>query len=103
MFWLSANLIGLAMGSSQSAGRAVIGMFTPPERAAEFFGLWGFATKLAAIVGPLSYGAIAYATAGNQRLAVLVTLVYFVAGLGVLLTVNEQRGRTAAVAAHPQA
>ena len=102
MFWVSANLIGLAMGSSQSAGRAVIGLFTPPERSAEFFGLWGFATKLAAIVGPVSYGVIAYATAGNHRWAMLVTLVYFLAGLSVLLSVNEQRGRTAALAAHPK-
>lgn len=102
LFWFAANLIGLAMGSSQSAGRAVIGLFTPPERSAEFFGLWGFATKLAAIVGPLSYGLIAYATQGNQRFAVLVTLVYFIAGLGMLLSVNEQRGRAAALVVHPK-
>ena len=100
MFWLAANLIGLAMGSSQSAGRAVIGLFTPPARAAEFFGLWGFATKLAAIVGPLSYGFITYLAHGNQRLAVLATTLFFAAGLIVLLGVNEKRGRAAAFARH---
>ena len=100
LFWLAANLIGLAMGSSQSAGRAVIGLFTPPARAAEFFGLWGFATKLAAIVGPLSYGFITYLTHGNQRLAVLATTLFFVAGLVVLLSVNEKRGRAGAHASH---
>ena len=93
LFWLAANLIGLAMGSSQSAGRAVIGLFTPPARSAEFFGLWGFATKLAAIVGPLSYGFIVFLTQGNQRLAVLATTLFFAAGLIVLLGVNEKRGR----------
>lgn len=98
LFWLAANLIGLAMGSSQSAGRALIGVFTPPERAAEFFGLWGFATKLAAIVGPLSYGFIAFLTHGNHRLAVLATAAFFVAGLASLLGVNERRGRAAALA-----
>ena len=101
-FWVAANLIGLAMGSSQSAGRAVVGLFTPPDRSAEFFGLWGLATKLAAIVGPLSYGLIAYATQGNQRFAVLATLIYFIAGLGMLLSVNEQRGRLVALAVPPQ-
>ena len=100
LFWLAANLIGLAMGSSQSAGRAVIGLFTPPARAAEFFGLWGFATKLAAIVGPLSYGFITYLTNGNQRLAVLATTLFFVAGLVVLLSVNEKRGRASAQGLH---
>jgi UMF1 family MFS transporter len=100
MFWLAANLIGLAMGSSQSAGRAVIGLFTPSTRAAEFFGLWGFATKLAAIVGPLSYGFITYLTHGNQRLAVLATTLFFAAGLAVLLGVNEKRGRAGAHGLH---
>jgi UMF1 family MFS transporter len=99
-FWVAANFIGLAMGSSQSAGRALIGLFTPPDRAAEFFGLWGFAAKLAAIVGPLSYGFITFVTHGNHRLAVLATALFFVAGLVMLLFVDEQRGRAAALAKH---
>ncbi|MDH5265359.1 MAG: MFS transporter, partial [Betaproteobacteria bacterium] len=47
VFWVAANLAGLAMGSSQSAGRALVSYFSPPERSAEFFGLWGVATRLA--------------------------------------------------------
>jgi UMF1 family MFS transporter len=93
--WLAANLIGLAMGASQSAGRALVGQFTPPARTAEFFGLWGFSGKLAAIIGPVSYGLISYASAGDHRLALLSTLAFFVAGLLMLFTVNEQRGRAA--------
>lgn len=95
-FWLVANLVGVALGSSQSAGRALIGQFTPPGRAAEFFGLWGLAGKLAAIVGPFSYGLIAYLTAGDHRLAIVSTIAFFVAGLALLMTVNEQRGKAAA-------
>jgi UMF1 family MFS transporter len=75
----------------------LIGQFAPPTRAAEFFGLWGLAGKLAAVVGPLSFGLIAYLTAGNLRLAILSTVLFFAAGLVLLLTVNEQRGRSAAV------
>ena len=95
-FWLVANLVGLALGSSQSAGRALIGLFSPPARSAEFFGLWGLAGKLASVIGPLSYGFVAYATRGNHRLALLTTGVFFIAGLLLLLTVNERRGRGAA-------
>lgn len=40
MFWVSANLAGVAMGSSQSAGRAMAGVFAPPTRLAEFYGIW---------------------------------------------------------------
>ncbi len=96
-FWLVANLVGMALGSSQASGRALIGQFAPPARAAEFFGLWGLAGKLAAVVGPLSYGLITYLTAGNHRLAILSTVLFFVAGLALLATVNERRGKAAAM------
>jgi UMF1 family MFS transporter len=95
-FWLVANLVGIALGASQASGRALIGQFSPPARAAEFFGLWGLAGKLAAIVGPLSYGLITYGTYGNHRLAILSTVLFFVVGLLTLATVNESRGRAAA-------
>jgi MFS transporter, UMF1 family len=98
-FWVVANMIGVALGSSQSAGRALVGQFSPPQRSAEFFGLWGFAQKTAAMVGPLVYGMVAWLTQGNHRLALLCTTVFFIVGLGLLLTVDERRGRLAAHAA----
>jgi UMF1 family MFS transporter len=91
-----ANLVGLALGASQSAGRALIGQFAPPERSAEFFGLWGLAGKLAAVVGPLVYGVITFATRGDHRLALLSTALFFMAGLLLLFGVDEKRGRAAA-------
>ena len=95
-FWVVANLVGVALGSSQSAGRALVGQFSPPARAAEFFGLWGLAGKLAAVIGPLVYGLVTYLTHGNHRQALLSTTAFFIAGLLLLLTVNERRGRAAA-------
>ena len=96
-FWVVANLVGLAMGASQSGGRALIGQFSPPARTAEFFGLWGLAVKLSAIIGPLSYGLITYLTDGDHRLAILSTVFFFIAGLALLTGINEQRGRNAAL------
>ena len=96
MVWLGANLIGIAMGACQASGRALIGNFTPTERTGEFYGLWGLAVNLAAIIGPLSYGLISFLSDGNHRLALLSILVFFVAGWLLLLTVNEQRGMAAA-------
>jgi len=96
-FWVAAAIAGLAMGSSQSAGRAMVGVLAPPRQLAEFFGLWSFATRLAAIVGPLAYGLVTWATHGNQRVAILATSVLFVAGLLLLLPVDMQRGRRAAL------
>jgi UMF1 family MFS transporter len=96
-FWIAANLIGLAMGSSQSAGRALVALFAPDGRSAEFFGLWGLSIKLAAIIGPMSYGLIAWYSNGDHRQAIFSTLMFFIVGLIVLLSVNEKRGREAAV------
>ncbi|MDP3798415.1 MAG: MFS transporter [Polaromonas sp.] len=99
-FWYAAAIAGLCMGSSQSAGRAMAGMFAPERQLAEFYGLWTFAIRLASIIGPLSYGAITWMTGGNQRMAILSTAVLFVVGLVLLIPVNVQRGREAALQAN---
>jgi len=95
-FWWAAAVAGACMGSSQSAGRAMVGLFAPEKQLAEFYGLWTFATRLASIIGPLTYGAITWATGGNQRVAILSTAVLFVFGLLALIPVNVARGRAAA-------
>jgi len=93
--WVAANLMGLAMGSTQAGGRALIGRLTPVARSAEFFGLWGLASRAAAILGPLAYGAVNRLSDGDHRMALLSTLSFFVLGLLLLLTVNETRGMAA--------
>ena len=97
-FWVAANLAGLCMGSSQAAGRAIVGYLAPPARLAEFFGLWGLAVKAAAIFGPLTYGAVTWLFVGNHRLGIFVVGVYFVVGLALLPGIDVERGRKAALA-----
>ncbi len=97
MFWFAANLAGICMGSSQSAGRALVGLLSPATRRAEFFGLWGLAVKLSSILGPLTYGMVSWISQGDHRLAILITGSYFVAGLAILAGVNVRRGRRAAL------
>ena len=96
--WLAGNLMGLAMGATQAGGRALIAQLTPESRNAEIFGLWGLANRAAAIIGPVSYGVISEITDGNYPVAMLSTLVFFVLGLLLLLTVDEERGKVAAAA-----
>jgi MFS family permease len=67
LFWVAANIAGLCMGASQSAGRAMVGYLAPPSRLAEFFGLWGLAVKLASIFGPLTYGLANWLSGGDHR------------------------------------
>ncbi|MGZ5008013.1 MAG: MFS transporter, partial [Methylobacter sp.] len=96
LMWVAGNIIGLAMGASQSVGRALVSKFSPNERAGEFLGLWGLVNRLSAIVGPLSYGLINYWSHGNHRMSLLSTLAFFIIGLLLLFKVNENRGKAAA-------
>src|SRR3546814_21061413 len=66
VFWLAAMVAGLCMGTSQSAGRAMVGALAHSHRLAEFYSLWTFATQLAAVVGPLCYGLVTWPT-GDRK------------------------------------
>jgi len=37
LFWVVANLAGISMGASQSLARALVGLFSPKSKSAEFF------------------------------------------------------------------
>ena len=96
VFWTAANLAGLAMGSSQSAGRAIVAILSPKTRSAEFFSFWNMALWLAAIVGPLAYGSVTWITNNDHRLAICVTGLFFGAAVLALIPVNLERGRRVA-------
>lgn len=98
LFWVAANIAGLALGASQSAARAFVGILSPATRRAEFFGLWGLSVRLASIIGPLTYGITTWLSDGNHRMAMLITGSYFLAGLLLLTRVDAARGRRAALA-----
>jgi len=97
LFWVAANLAGLCMGAAQAAGRAIVGYLSPPARTAEFFGLWGLAVKAASIFGPITYGAVTWIFEGNHRLGILAVGAYFVVGLILLVGIDVERGRRAAL------
>ena len=96
VFWAAAVVAGLCMGASQSAGRALAGLLSPPDRLAEFYGLWTFAVRLSSIVGPITYGLVTWLSDGNHRLAILCTGLFFAAGLWLLRRVDVGRGAAAA-------
>jgi len=87
-FWGAATLAGLSMGASQSCGRAMVGLFAPPDRLAVYFGAWTFAVRLASVFGPLLYGVVTWASDGNQRMALVSTAILFALGLLLLTQVR---------------
>jgi MFS transporter, UMF1 family len=91
-FYVVGNLAGMGLGSSQSAARALVGLFSPRAKSAEFFGFWGLFWKLSTALGPFVFGSLSSLT-GSMRFAILVTGAFFVIGLAF---VSEEKGVVAA-------
>ena len=95
LFLVVGSVAGLSLGASQSAGRALVGILTPSARAAEFYGFWGVAVKLAGVFGILGLGLIqAWVGLG---LSILFCILLFALALLALSRVDEQRGRRVAL------
>lgn len=92
-FFAIAVFAGSGLGAIQAASRAFMAGLIPAGREGDFFGFYHLCGKSAAVLGPLLFGEISAATAGNQRLAVLSVLVLFVLG-GVLLSRVRAGGPT---------
>jgi len=90
VFLVAGCLAGLSLGSAQSAGRALVGMLAPRDKAGEFFGFWGVAAKLAAVFGLVGLGLL-QALVGLQP-AILFCMLLFGAAIAACLRVNVERG-----------
>ena len=84
-------LAGMCLGATQSASRAVTGVFSPETKSGEFFGLWGLSTKLAAAVGLITYGLFQLLV--GIEVAILLCAGFFGVGLLINLFTNEERGK----------
>lgn len=83
MFWALGLPLGIFVGPIQAASRSMMAHLAPPELRGEMFGLFAFAGKATAFVGPILLGAVTAAT-GSQRLGMLVIVAMLIGG-GILL------------------
>ena len=105
-------LAGFALTGVQSVSRAMVGSFSPPGQSASFYGMFAVAGRTSSFIGPTVFGWLAasatrrYLAQGQtdlvaeqlgHRAAVLSIAAFLIAGLVVLLTVNEREGRADAL------
>jgi len=90
-YWVLGILVALVMGGSQAASRSLQGLFTPEANSAEFFGFFAVSGKFASVFGPLIYG-ILVAVTGDVQSGILSVLIFFLAGMAILWTVDEKKG-----------
>ena len=98
-FWALGALVGLVMGGTQAIARSMLAKFTPPSSAAEFFGFYSIVGKFASALGPALYSFVmdvslsrGATVGGSFRIASLSVGIFFIAGLVILLRVDESRG-----------
>ena len=80
-------LIGLAAGPLQAASRTQLVRLAPPDRQAQFFGLFALSGKVTSFLGPFMVGAVTAATL-SQKAGMAVLIVFFAVGAAVLSCVR---------------
>jgi MFS transporter, UMF1 family len=98
-FWVVGNAVGLGLGAIGTSSRAMVGLFSPAHKAAEFFGFYGLAHKLSAIIGLSSIGFATFIFEGNLHLVVGAGSSFFILGFLLMLAVDEKAGRVIALRA----
>jgi len=58
VFWIMGPLIGICLGSTWTASRPLLTELVPQHTLGQFFGLYALSGKVAAVMGPLLWGAV---------------------------------------------
>ena len=89
-FLLLGCLAGVLMGGSQGLARSLFSKMIPESRSTEFFGFFGFFGKVAALIGPLMYGAMS--TMYDSRVAVASLSTLIITGTIMMWWVDVEDG-----------
>ena len=89
LMYCIAVLTGLVIGGSQSVARSWFSNVVPENKRFEMFGFNSFASKVSATIGPILFGVISSFT-GNERLAMLSVVPFFVASFIIFFTLKEK-------------
>lgn len=88
-FYFIAAGVGLVMGGIQSLSRSTYGKLLDEDEVdvTSYYSFYDVLEKLAIVLGTFSFGYIDLMS-GGMRNSVLVLIVYFIIGIGIMTTVN---------------
>jgi UMF1 family MFS transporter len=113
-FYIIGGIAGFALTGVQSVSRTLVGMFSPQGKSAEFYGFFAVTGRTSSFIGPTIFGFLAawatelhlergqtamLAEQSGHRFALISIAIFLLVGLGLLMFVNEKKGRAAARAA----
>lgn len=87
-FWVWGAVLGIFVGPAQAASRSFMARVAPPELRTEFFGLFALSGKATSFLGPVAAATVT-SLSGSQSLGLGTAVVFFVVGLGIMMTVRE--------------
>jgi len=90
-YFILAGVVGVVMGGSQALSRSIFAQLIPQGKEAEYFGVYEISDKGTSWLGPIFFG-LTYQFTMSYRSAILSLLVFFVAGLAVLVRVDVEQG-----------
>jgi UMF1 family MFS transporter len=90
-FFIVAAIVAIVMGGSQALSRSLFAQLVPKGKEAEYFGIYEISDKGTSWLCPILFG-LALQFTGSYRRAMLSLIVFFGAGLLVLLKVDMERG-----------
>lgn len=96
-FYILAAVIALVMGGTQALSRSYYSTMIPAGYEASYFSLYELSDKGTSWIGPLVFG-LALNITHSYRAAVLSLVVFFIAGIVMLMFVKGKNGGEKAVA-----
>lgn len=97
-FFIMTAVVALVMGGSQALSRSLFAQLVPRSREAEYFSVYEISDKGTSWISPILFG-VALQLTGRYRVAILSLILFFLAGLLVLLRVDVARGQRDVAAA----
>jgi UMF1 family MFS transporter len=89
-FYATAGFVGLVMGGIQSLSRSTYSKFLPETKdTTSYFSFYDVAEKIGIVIGMLLYGFIDQIT-GSMRNSILFLVIFFIAGVVLLLRVPKK-------------
>jgi UMF1 family MFS transporter len=88
LFFVLGCALGLFVGPAQAAGRSMMARLAPQHLETEAFGLYELAGKVTIFMGPLVLGFTTWIF-HSQRVGMSTILLFFLAGIFVLLPLRE--------------
>jgi MFS transporter, UMF1 family len=89
-FFIAAAVVAVVMGGTQALSRSLYSLMIPAGKEAEYFSLYEISDKGTSWMAPLFFGLTLQFTSSYQ-LAILSLVIFFLAGLIVLLRVDVAR------------